>query len=73
MIALLKSDRFGMEIIQLICCSNLILRVKIRPFRYGNWILSVNFLMAVVLSLKSDRFGMEINKHKTIYFLYLNC
>jgi len=59
MIALLKSDRFGMEIIIKNFHIKLLFSVKIRPFRYGNNEIDRRELLQHVL-LKSDRFGMEI-------------
>ena len=60
---LLKSDRFGMEISfhSPRALNKDSLKVKIRPFRYGN---SENYPLQWNQSraLKSDRFGMEIVK-----------
>ncbi len=60
MIALLKSDRFGMEIKKRVLKRKVIHPVKIRPFRYGNIIKDPLTQLPYIPGLKSDRFGMEI-------------
>ncbi len=66
---LLKSDRFGMEIFGrwLFLESNKEL-VKIRPFRYGNFLKGKTYLSYFEKRLKSDRFGMEIHDSKQLPF-----
>ena len=59
MIALLKSDRFGMESEVLVSEINKLIKdVKIRPFRYGKISRIITHIKNLLL-LKSDRFGME--------------
>ena len=69
MIALLKSDRFGMEIKNLkIIEEDINYKVKIRPFRYGNFSL-IQKQIANLFKVKIRPFRYGNNNFISPYFL----